>query len=162
MTKSTRASGLAFQRWIKKWLEEKEYQVHNLIPKGKLLFIKGKKVYVSMKNDVFGCDLIAKKRDQKTLWIQATEHKSLKLKQQEIIKYIWNHNIDDVQIWIKRESGMIDIYYLKYPIDYKHLIDKVPQETIDDLMKTCGDHFEKLGHILRRKFYKSEEVTYDY
>lgn len=159
---STRATGLAFQRWIRDWLIERDYTAHNLPPCGKMIFSKGKKFYVSTKNDIFGCDLIAKKSNQKTLWIQATKHKSLKLKQQEILKYIWNLNIDDVQIWIKRDSGTIDIYYLKYPIDYKHLIDNVPQETIDALMKTCGDYFQMIGKIIRRKFYQSEGITYDY
>jgi len=149
MTKSTRASGLAFQRWIKKWLEEREYQVHNFTPKGKLLFIKGKKVYVSVKNDVFGCDLIAKKPKLKTLWIQATEHKSLKLKQQELLKHAWNLGVDDVQIWIKRETGIIDIYEMKYTVR-KPNYQKLKTE----------EYFRKIGHIIRRKFFQREGVTY--
>ena len=137
MVKTRRQSGLEFQRWIKAWLEEKNWLVHNQIPVGKIIKIKNKPIYISQRNDLFGAfDLVAKKPDKPTLWIQATLHKSIKEKVKKIdaieMKYFLN---DDVQIWLKRETGVIDIY------------------------NPWGDN---IGKIIRRKFFCTEGIVYKY
>lgn len=142
---TTRARGLAFQRWIRDWLQEKDWLVHNQTPSGRMIYIKNKPkpIFVSQRNDIFGCfDLIAKKMNHDTLWIQATLHKSLKAKietiDEDARKYFTVS--DDIQIWIKRETGAIDIYWLE---------------------PNFGK-WELLGKILRRKFYMSEGVSYEF
>jgi len=135
--KNKRKSGLAFQRWIRDWLQEKGWLVHNQTPAGRIIVVKGERKYVSQRNDIFGCwDLIAKKPDRSALYIQATSHKSLKEKIKQIdevgMKYFKG---DDVQIWLKRETGIIDIY------------------------NASGDN---IGKIIRRKFFSSEGITYEF
>jgi len=135
--KSTRQSGLAFQRWCKAWLESKGWLVHNQTPAGRMIVIKGKKIFISQRNDIFGCfDLIAKKSDKKTLWIQVTLHKSLKEKVKQIdeigLKYFKD---DDVQIWLKRETGVIDIY---------------------------NPYGDQIGKILRRRYFKAEKINFEF
>jgi len=135
--KSKRTSGLAFQRWCKEWLEPKGWLIHNQTPAGRMIVIKGKKIFISQRNDLFGIfDLICKKENKKTLFIQATLHKSLKEKIKQIdevgMKYFKD---DDVQIWLKRETGVIDIF------------------------NPYGDN---LGKIIRRKFFSSEGIEYEF
>jgi len=135
--KSKRASGLAFQGWIKAWLEEKGWLVHNQTPAGRIIVIKGKKIFISQRNDLFSCfDLCCKKEDRKTLWIQATLHKSLKEKIKQIdevgLKYFKD---DDVQIWLKRETGVIDVF------------------------NPYGDN---LGKIIRKKYFKAEGINFEF
>lgn len=135
--KSKRQSGLDFQRWIKAWLEERNWLVHNQVPIGRMIVVKGKKIFISQRNDLFGCfDLICKKENRPTLWIQATLHKSLKEKVDKMIDCLEGCFKDDnVQIWLKRETGVIDIY------------------------DPYGDN---IGKIIRRKFYSAEGINYEF
>jgi len=138
-----RQKGLEFQRWIKKWLEEKDWTVHNQTPMGKMIFVKGKKIFISQRNDIFGCDLICKKPNTKTLWIQATLDSGISRKIDELHKYSWNLDVDDVQIWLKRKDKKIDIFT---PL--------ITWSTPD------GIQYGLTGHIIRRKFYCAEGFDY--
>ena len=121
-----REKGLEFQRWIKKWLEERDWIIHN------------------QRNDIYGCDLIAKKSDRKTLWIQATLDSGISRKIDELQKFSWNLDVDDIQVWLKRKDGKIDIF----AITKAWLVHDMEHELI--------------GHIIRRKFYYAEGVIYEY
>jgi len=134
MKKSTRKKGLDFQDWIKRFLEERDWIVHNQKPMGKL--IKGN--YISQRNDIFGCvDLIAKKEEKPTIWIQATLNPNLEKRLKEFLQLgnIWNSE-DLVQVWIKRKSGLVDIFQL------------------------FGTELLPIGKIIRRKFYKLQNFEF--
>jgi len=68
----------------------------------KPMFMKGRMITAGA--DIFGCDMVAKKEGQKSLWIQVStkSHKSDKLKQ--IMKFPWTYEFETAQIWL-RTSG---------------------------------------------------------
>ncbi|HDQ03504.1 MAG TPA: hypothetical protein ENN23_02895 [Deltaproteobacteria bacterium] len=123
--KTNRQKGQEFQRWVKTYLEKLDYVVFNMPLTGRMT----KGFYVSQKNDIFGCDLVARKKNQ-TLWIQATLHSNIKEREKEFRKYFEFINPEEhVQLWIKT----------KKEINIKEL----------DL----GQGFFDLGKIIRGKFY---------
>lgn len=156
MAKNKRAKGLEFQRWIKKWLEEKDWIVHNQVPVGKLIVVKGKKIFISQRNDIFGCDLIARKDFKNnlnfsmvTLWIQATLDSGITRKVEELKKFPWGRSLGDrVQVWLKTAKGDINI---------KELVIIFNQ----DLMKSIFE-VKDLGKIIRRKFYACEGMSFEF
>lgn len=141
-----REKGLEFQRWVAKYLEERKFIVRNFPMSGKFVYIKDektgkpKRVYVSTKNDVFGCDLVARKesesRIKKVYWIQATLHPQLKKRLSELLKYFkFLLPGERVQLWVKNKKGEINIKELDLD----------------------NDKFIEIGKIIRRKFYKVGE-----
>jgi hypothetical protein len=131
MPKSKRKSGMQYQDWIRKYLEERGYSVENFKPISIRREIKGKEVWQRFRQDPFDSDLIAKKVGERTLWIQATLHTGLTIKKEKMLKHPWTIEYDDVQIWVKRDSLNHDIYRLG----------------------TMG--FYLYGKIIHRKFYES-------
>jgi hypothetical protein len=131
--KSTRQKGQEFQRWAKKWLEERGWTIHNQgLNHRRIVDPKTKEIiYVSQAQDIFGCvDLIAKKALHKTLWIQCTEDTGRAKKETAMLLVPWS-DLDDVQIWMKRGDGHTDIFRLNY----------------------SAPEFSLLGKIIRRKFF---------
>jgi len=119
-----REKGQQFQRWIKKHLEDKGYIVHNMGLTGHMLYIKGKKVYVSQKNDIFGCDLVARK-GMEILWIQASLDSKVGKREEEFKNYFKQMNSNEsVQLWIKtdRAINIKEFYPDTGLIDYGKII----------------------------------------
>jgi len=140
MPKSTRQTGNDFQDYIQKWLEEKGWVVHNQKTVSRAIPIKGKVVWVSQRQDIWGClDLIAKKSGKFTLFIQATTHTGRGKKERDLMTVPWG-DADEVQIWMKRDKGHIDMFHL------------------DDAF----EKFEEFGKIIRRKFYSKEGLGYEF
>ena len=136
MATSKRAKGNQLQDWIQKWLEERGWTVHNQKTVSRAIPIKGKTVFVSQRQDIFGCiDLICKKQGRKTLFIQATMHGGKGKKREDLKAVPWNNTVDDVQIWMDRGGKSIDIFCL------------------DENQK---DGTRLVGKILRRQFYAGE------
>jgi len=135
-----RASGLAFQRWIRDWLTEKGWTVHNQPPNTKMIKIKGKPVFISRDNDIFNCiDLMCRKPDRMPLNIQATLHTGLGKKIEVLERVPWSL-AEDVQIWMKRENGVIDV-----------------KQLLSGMGKTVD-----LGKIIRRKWYAAEGIGFQF
>lgn len=151
--KTKREKGLEFQRWIKKWLTDKEWDCVNIPSKG--IFITDKKTkkkrYISLSQDIFACDLIARKTFSKQtwdytmeLWIQATLGPNVARKIEEVAKHPFMTNeMIETHIWIKAKSGLINIKRLH----------KIGAGEIES---------EDLGKIIRGKFYASEGVGYEF
>jgi hypothetical protein len=160
--KTTREQGLEFQRWIRNWLRNRGWDVVNIPPRG--IMIKDKKTgemrYVSLHNDIFGCDLIARKafiiehsdddkefqlKKVKELWIQATMDRHITRKIDEIKKHPFLGYSPDVEthIWRKVESGKISIYEV-------HEVEGHP-----DWLQS-----RELGRIILGKFYSAEGREY--
>lgn len=141
--KLTRKRGKAYQYWIKKWLMERGFFVHDQPTASKVIRIKNKvtgeyePIYISVRNDIFGIiDIIAKKKDTPTLWIQATMNTSMKKKREKLSAIPWNFDIDCVQFWIKRSPGKTDVYELR-----------------------ADGTFELVGKILNRHYYEALNST---
>ena len=77
---------------------------------------------------------MAKKKDEKTLWIQATMNTSMKKKKEKLRTIPWNLEGDCVQFWIKRSPGKTDVYELN-----------------------VNGEFYLIGKILNRHFYSAVE-----
>lgn len=146
MGKSKRQTGLEFQNWIKKWLEERGWIVHNQTPVGKMIFIKGKKIFVSQRNDIFGCDLIARK-EKRLLWIQGSLDSHIQKRIEAFEQYFKGLlGNEDLMIWIKTDKG-INIKSLYYIYNFEI------SESLRDI---------DIGKIIRRKFYSSEGVSFEF
>lgn len=106
-----RAHGMEFQRWIKVWLEQRGWTVHNQPMKPTRIMVKGKILWISRSQDIFGCvDLIARRKgESRTLWIQATLDTSIGRKIAELGVVPWGSS-DCVQVWVKRAGGRVDIF----------------------------------------------------
>lgn len=93
---NTSAKGTAIELTAIKMLEAEGYTVHRCVRTG----IKRGSMYISQSNDVFGCiDLVAKKRGQRTRWIQVTAHSGIGKKKADLDEVPWDPLFDDVEIW---------------------------------------------------------------
>ena len=122
MPRSRTQKGTAFQRWVRDWLVEQGYDVHNQatagrqvrIPRKQVLPTGGEKVkikgeydtaWLSQRNDIFGCDLIAMKQEEKLRYIQCTEHTGIQKRSIEFAKYKWPFRHCSVELWSKVGRG---------------------------------------------------------
>jgi hypothetical protein len=94
--KRTSAKGAEVELLAIKLLEAAGYTVHRCVRTG----IKRGPIYISQSNDVFGCiDLVAKKKGERTRWLQVTAHSGVGKKRQEILEVPWDPLYDSVEIW---------------------------------------------------------------
>lgn len=110
--KSPREKGNAYQLWIRHWLEDRGWTVRNFpviskppieVPDKKH---PGRKVliWLHQDNDVFGCDLIARK-EPLLLWIQSSLDEHIARRLQEFSKYFKRMGaFEYLMIWIKRDK----------------------------------------------------------
>ena len=126
-----RKKGLQLQNWIAKYLEENGWIVHNQKPVSKMLTTEKGNIWISQRNDIFGCiDIIAKKKEEKTLWILATHDVNLERRVEKLKEIGWDYNVDCVELWQKKDKK-IKIY--RYDI--------------------FNQKFEEYGFIYRKKFF---------
>ena len=118
---TARQKGMNFQRWICAFLEKQGYACENFTPSATQRLIRGKMLWISKRNDPFGClDIIALKLDDYPRFIQATLHKSRKEKEKKFFANdIWNTGFANIEIWMKRESGQVDIYRMDWKFNEK-------------------------------------------
>jgi hypothetical protein len=158
MASKERERWLRFQRDICKWLRSRGFTAHNFPPRTKVIKLKsGKTVVRSEDQDVFGCDIVARKIYKaegaiigfKEVWIQATldtnvVKKIRQVSEAPLFPVAAVSNIDPVhtQIWLKRKGGNINI---------KQVVG-------------IGERYEavNVGKIIRGKFYAEEGVRWDY
>ncbi len=93
---NTSSKGTSIELAAIKTLEAEGYKVHRCVRTG----AKRGPFWVSQSNDVFGCiDLVAKKKGERTRWIQVTAHSGVGKKKQEILEVPWDSDHDSVEIW---------------------------------------------------------------
>lgn len=93
---NTSSKGTAIELAAIKVLEAEGYKVHRCVRTG----VKRGPFYFSQSNDVFGCiDLVAKKRGERTRWIQVTAHSGIGKKKADIDEVPWDPTHDSVEIW---------------------------------------------------------------
>lgn len=93
---NTSAKGTAIELAAIKMLEAEGYNVHRCVRTG----VRRGGMYISQSNDVFGCiDLVAKKRGQRTRWIQVTADGGIGRKKADLAEIPWDELFDEVEIW---------------------------------------------------------------
>lgn len=93
---NTSSKGTAIELAAIKVLEAEGYKVHRCVRTG----VKRGPFWFSQSNDVFGCiDLVAKKRGERTRWIQVTAHGGIGQKKKDIGEVPWDPVHDSVEIW---------------------------------------------------------------
>jgi hypothetical protein len=93
---NTSSKGTAIELAAIKVLEAEGYKVHRCVRTG----VKRGPIYISQSNDVFGCiDLVAKRRGERTRWIQVTADSGVGRKRKEIEEVPWDPAHDSVEIW---------------------------------------------------------------
>lgn len=164
--KTKREKGLEFQRWIRKWLIDHGWECVNIPPRG--ILIKDKKTgqmrYISLHNDIFGCDLIARKILEKDgfeyvqeIWIQATLDDHVTRKIEEINRFpFMRTDYVETQIWMKVKPGLVNIKKINFIPD-QALLDQASQENTGS-----GLRGEDLGKIIKGKFYSAEGRKYEF
>lgn len=108
-----------------KILEAQGYKVHRCVRTG----VKRGPMYISQSNDVFGCiDLVAKKKGERTRWIQVTADGGIGRKKADLSEVPWDTLFDSVEIWRwvpgkygrkdKRTGEVLDdLYFQIYHLD---------------------------------------------
>lgn len=90
------AKGTVIELKAIKILETWGYKVHRCVRTG----VKRGPHYFSQSNDVFGCiDLIAKKRGERTRWVQVTADSGIGRKKGDLAEVPWDPLFDQVEIW---------------------------------------------------------------
>ncbi len=93
---NTSSKGARVELLAIKHLEAQGYVVHRCIRTG----AKRGNLWISQSNDVYGCiDLIAKKRGERTRWIQVTADGGIGRKKDKIASVPWDPLFDSVEIW---------------------------------------------------------------
>ena len=107
--KSLREKGNDFQVWIRNWLRDRGWIVRNFPMTSRKITIPDpkrpgwmKEIWLPQDNDVFGCDLIARKGIE-ILWIQATIGPNIQRKIDKISPYFKEIGPqENIMIWVKR------------------------------------------------------------
>lgn len=117
--KSLREKGNGFQRWIRDWLQDRSWIVRNFPMTSRPMMIPDKQnpmkktlIWLPQDNDVFGCDLVARKGSQ-VLWIQASLDEHIQRRLDKLAVYF--DEIcpgEDIMLWIKREKW-ISVFVIK-------------------------------------------------
>lgn len=89
------------------WIVEGQHRKISFIPdykKPNPITHKPTLKMIMVGRDVFGCDIMAKKAGEKTLFVQVStrENKSHKVKQVMITP--WNYDHDTVQLWLRTDG----------------------------------------------------------
>ena len=93
---NTSSKGTHVELLAIKLLEAQGYKVHRCVRTG----VKRGPFYFSQSNDVFGCiDLVAKKRGERTRWLQVTADSGVGRKRKEMEEVPWDPLFDSVEIW---------------------------------------------------------------
>ena len=108
--RNTRARGNDFQDRCTSYLEAEGFAVHNQKTASRAIPIKGKIVWVSQRNDVFGAfDLIAVKAEEKVRFIQVTLDSSVAKRVKEVSGIPWPLEFMTVELWQGREGGSVTV-----------------------------------------------------
>lgn len=158
--RTARDKGLEFQRWIARWLTEQGWIVRNFPPVPKRIWDQKKKrfIFISLKNDAWGADLVARRRGR-LLWIQATIDTHVQRKV-DMLKEYFKVRLpgEEVHIWLKAVPSKAQ----GAPKASRGQVN-IKQVHIEQSGETNGKYKIKIvdiGKIVRKKF-KPEEEGYE-
>ena len=108
--RSKRQKGSAYELEVQKILESQNYVVH----RARQSYFRVKDKVLTRSNDIFQCDIIAKKKDKPTLWVSVStgQRKAEKQGKLKEIGDIWNSQ-DKVLLYLRFEGGIWKIYELR-------------------------------------------------
>lgn len=93
---NTNRKGVRLERVAIKVLESKPYAVHRTIRH----VVRKKGRVLSISSDIYGCiDLIAKRKGERTRWIQVTTATSIRKRIADFAKVPWSPEHDVVELW---------------------------------------------------------------
>ncbi|MBA7663643.1 hypothetical protein ES703_71688 [subsurface metagenome] len=119
--KSTRQKGNEFQDFCAAWLRDQGYDVYNQKTVAKRIKAG---VWISLRQDIFGMDILAIKTGEKPLFLQATAHTNVQKRLDEILRHPWPLQFVTVQVWQKKDNKQINIKQLdgQKLVDYAKII----------------------------------------
>ena len=119
--KSTRQKGNEFQDFCAAWLRDQGYDVYNQKTVAKRIKAG---VWISLRQDIFGMDILAIKTGEKPLFLQATAHSNVQKRLDEILRHPWPLQFVTVQVWQKKDNKQINIKQLhgQNLVDYAKII----------------------------------------
>jgi hypothetical protein len=100
MASSNKAKGNQYEIEVKKHLEAEGWTVFR--QHRKPLWIKKRMITVGA--DIFGCDIIAKKKGHLTKWIQVSADGAKSKKEDQLNEFPWDTNHESVEIWLRVEG----------------------------------------------------------
>lgn len=95
--RSSYAKGNIYENEVKKILEAQGWSVFK--QHRRPVYIAGKMLMLGA--DIFGCDLVAKQTEQKTLWIQVSTTDNLHKKIKQVNEFPWSLEHERLEIWCK-------------------------------------------------------------
>ena len=132
--KSKRSKGNENELYVQKYYEANGYTCH----RARQSFIKTKTGVFTRSNDIFTVfDIIAKKKNSKTLWIQVSTGSRKAEKEKKILSIgdIFNEQ-DEIQLWLNFKGGIWQIFRLT---DRKfEMISKIERGQFLDVVKEGG------------------------
>ena len=129
--RSCRARGNDFQDRCANYLTGQGYAVHNQKTASRAIPIKGRLVWVSQRNDVFGAfDLIACRPGEKVRFIQVTLDSGVSKRVKEVNGFNWPLEFMTVELWQGREDGSVTV------------------------SRYDGQGFREVGRWIRGRFYQ--------
>jgi hypothetical protein len=108
-----RRLGNVLQNKVEQILTKQGYIVHNQKPVAKPIPTGRGLIWVSQRNDIFGCiDIIAMHPSKKIKFIQVTADTGVKRKGNELDKINWNKRHAEIELWRYTGKGRWIIYEL--------------------------------------------------
>jgi hypothetical protein len=96
------AKGNQYEKEVVFILEYEGWQVFRQHKKIQGMIMTPKGLFPRMVGaDVFGCDIIAKKAGEKTLWIQVSTVDNKSAKEVQVRKFPWTYMYEDPQLWLR-------------------------------------------------------------
>jgi len=105
---NTRRKGYRIEKQVSEILKQEGYTVYKPYPATTLIEKYGKRIFFTRSNDIFGVfDLIAKKKNSETRWIQITtglQNKSVRSSKIEEFAKACGNSTDSFELWVKVKS----------------------------------------------------------
>lgn len=95
--KSTKKGNL-YEKEVRTILEQKGWHVEG--QHRKVMFLGPGKMIMAGR-DVYGCDLICKKQNEKTLWIQVSTVENKSKKEKQVLEFPWTLQYETLQLWLR-------------------------------------------------------------
>lgn len=95
--RSSYQKGNIYENEVKKILEADGYSVFK--QHRRPVYIKGRMLMLG--SDIFGCDIVAKKAGEPTLWVQVSTEDNLHKKIKQVMEHPWNLEGERLTIWCK-------------------------------------------------------------
>ena len=108
--KSSYHKGNQYEREVKAVLERSGWKVEGQHRKAMWIYKK----LLMIGRDIFGCDLIAKKREERTLWVQVSTRANKSNKIRQVENEPWCSDFDRVQVWC-RQPKKKEYVVFEYP-----------------------------------------------